>query len=203
MRNAVGVGLCATARIAWSLIALGLVLDKTHQTTPDLNPETGAFSKVEGILGRPRSRTKEALMEATSRALVAITSEDIRGFYSDCGYRLPVQSLENRSNTRSHSDEGGALQIAAPPSSRSVRTPEMLFPGALQTSSVLLDSAGGYVRALRRARTRLYANAGCAGSANPLSRYLGLLRLEQRDGNRNQLQNGADNVLPVLRANAL
>lgn len=38
-------------------------------------------------------RTKEALLEATGAALDAITPEDIRGFYSDCGYRLPLQSF--------------------------------------------------------------------------------------------------------------
>ena len=59
----------------------------------DLNPIEDAFSKVKGILRKARSRTKEALMEATGRALDAITSEDIRGFYSDCGYRSPLQSL--------------------------------------------------------------------------------------------------------------
>ena len=52
-----------------------------------------AFSKVKGILRRAKGRTREALVEATGRALDAITPEDIRGFYSDCGYRLPVQSL--------------------------------------------------------------------------------------------------------------
>lgn len=35
----------------------------------------------------------KALVEATGHALDAITPEDIRGFYSDCGYRLPLQSL--------------------------------------------------------------------------------------------------------------
>ena len=46
-----------------------------------------------GTLRKAGSRTKDALVEATGRALDAITSEDIRGFYADCGYRLPLQSL--------------------------------------------------------------------------------------------------------------
>ena len=61
--------------------------------SPDLNPIEQAFSKVKGILRKARSRTKDALVEATGRALDAITPEDIRGFYSDCGYRSPLQSL--------------------------------------------------------------------------------------------------------------
>jgi transposase len=61
--------------------------------SPDFNPIEQAFSKVKGILRKAGARTREALVETTGRALDAITPEDIRGSYSDCGYRLPVQSL--------------------------------------------------------------------------------------------------------------
>ena len=61
--------------------------------SPDFNPIEEAFSKAKGILRKAGARTREALVEATGRALDAITPEDIRGFYADCGYRLPVQSL--------------------------------------------------------------------------------------------------------------
>jgi transposase len=61
--------------------------------SPDFNPIEEAFSKVKSILRRASSRSKEALLEATGSALDAITPEDIRGFYSDCGYRIPVQSF--------------------------------------------------------------------------------------------------------------
>lgn len=62
--------------------------------SPDMNPIEEAFSKVKGILRKVQARTKEALVEATGRALDAITREDIRGFYADCGYHLPsLQSL--------------------------------------------------------------------------------------------------------------
>ncbi len=61
--------------------------------SPDLNPIEQAFSKVKGILRKAEARSREALMEATGRALDTITREDIRGFFSDCGYRIPVQSL--------------------------------------------------------------------------------------------------------------
>ncbi len=61
--------------------------------SPDMNPIKEAFSKVKGILRKAGARTREALVETTGRALDAITLEDIRGFYADCGYHLPVQSL--------------------------------------------------------------------------------------------------------------
>jgi transposase len=61
--------------------------------SPDMNPIEGAFSKVESVLRKVAARTREALVEATGRALDTITTEDIRGFYTDCGHRLPLQSL--------------------------------------------------------------------------------------------------------------
>jgi transposase len=61
--------------------------------SPDMNPIEEAFSKVKGTLRKAGSRTRDALVEATGHALDAITPEDIRGFYADCGYRLPLQSL--------------------------------------------------------------------------------------------------------------
>lgn len=61
--------------------------------SPDLNPIEEAFAKLKAILRKAGARTREALVEATGRALGAITPQDIRGFYADCGYRLPLQSL--------------------------------------------------------------------------------------------------------------
>jgi transposase len=60
--------------------------------SPDLKPIEKAFSKVKGFLRKVQARTREALVEATGRALDTITRKDIRSFYVDCGYRLPVQS---------------------------------------------------------------------------------------------------------------
>lgn len=61
--------------------------------SPDFNPIEEAFSKVKSTLRKLQSRTKEALLEATGQALDAVTPEDVSGFYSDCGYRIPVQSF--------------------------------------------------------------------------------------------------------------
>lgn len=61
--------------------------------SPDYNPIEEAFSKVKAILRKVGARSKEALLEATGQALDEITKEDIRGFYADCGYHLPLQSL--------------------------------------------------------------------------------------------------------------
>jgi transposase len=61
--------------------------------SPDLNPIEEAFSKVKNTLRKVQARTRETLVKATGRALDAITRRDIHGFYADCGYRLPLQSL--------------------------------------------------------------------------------------------------------------
>ena len=61
--------------------------------SPDFNPIEEAFAKLKSILRKAGARSREALLEATGHALDAITKEDIRGFYSDCGYRLSLQSL--------------------------------------------------------------------------------------------------------------
>jgi transposase len=61
--------------------------------SPDLNPIEEAFSKVKHILRKIGARTKEALVEAMGRALGAVSTEDVRGFFAHCGYRTPAQQL--------------------------------------------------------------------------------------------------------------
>lgn len=67
------------------------------EAPPEMNPIEEAFSKMKAALRKAGARTREALVEATGRAtgraLDAITPEDIRGFYTDCGYHLSLQSL--------------------------------------------------------------------------------------------------------------
>ncbi len=61
--------------------------------SPDLNPVEEAFSKVKHILRKIGARGKEALIEAMGRALGAVSTEDARGFFAHCGYRVPAQQL--------------------------------------------------------------------------------------------------------------
>jgi DDE superfamily endonuclease len=57
--------------------------------SPDFNPIEEAFSKVKGLLRKAKARSFEALVEATGRALSAVTKEDARGFFTHRGYRMP------------------------------------------------------------------------------------------------------------------
>ena len=61
--------------------------------SPDLSPIEEAFSKIKGILRKAQARSREALVEAMSRALDAITPWDAKGFFGHCGYRLLGQRL--------------------------------------------------------------------------------------------------------------
>jgi transposase len=57
--------------------------------SPDLNPIEQALSKIKHTLRKIAARTKEALIEAMGRALGAVSTEDVRGFFANCGYRAP------------------------------------------------------------------------------------------------------------------
>jgi len=54
--------------------------------SPDFNPIEEAFSKIKALLRKAKASTREALFEATHRALGAVTAEDARGFFGHCGY---------------------------------------------------------------------------------------------------------------------
>jgi len=55
--------------------------------SPDLNPiEEEAFSKIKNIVSKAGARTREALNEAISGALSAVTLGDVAGWFSHCGY---------------------------------------------------------------------------------------------------------------------
>jgi transposase len=60
--------------------------------SPDYNPIEQAFSKVKGLLRKTEARTREALIEAMGRALEAVTVDDVRAFFTHCGYR-PMDHL--------------------------------------------------------------------------------------------------------------
>jgi transposase len=61
--------------------------------SPDLNPIEEAFAKVKHILREIAARAKGTLIEAMGRALEAVSTEDVRGFFVHCGYHPPAQQL--------------------------------------------------------------------------------------------------------------
>ena len=61
--------------------------------SPDLDPIEEAFSKIKNVLRKLAARTREALIEAMSGALSAITPGDAAGWFDHCGYEVEVQYL--------------------------------------------------------------------------------------------------------------
>lgn len=61
--------------------------------SPDLNPIEEAFAKIKALLRRAGGRTREALIEAMSRALDAVTASDAQGFFEHRGYHATVHLL--------------------------------------------------------------------------------------------------------------
>jgi len=55
--------------------------------SPDFNPIEEAFSKVKNLLRKAKARTLQILFKVTGEALGAVSAEDARGFFEDCGYK--------------------------------------------------------------------------------------------------------------------
>jgi len=60
--------------------------------SPDCTPIEQAFSKLKAILRGLGARTKEALQEAVSLAIEAITRHDAAAWFAHAGYALPAQT---------------------------------------------------------------------------------------------------------------
>ena len=54
--------------------------------SPDFSPIEETFSKLKTYLRRVGARTREALEEAICQALLIVTAQDARGWFSHCGY---------------------------------------------------------------------------------------------------------------------
>jgi transposase len=61
--------------------------------SPDFNPIEEAFSKIKGLMRKAEARSKEALLEAMSTAISALSAQDACGFFEYCDYRVTVQSF--------------------------------------------------------------------------------------------------------------
>ncbi len=57
--------------------------------SPDFNPVEQAFPKVKNLMRRAKARTLQALFEAATQAIRAVTGEDARGYFGHCDYKTP------------------------------------------------------------------------------------------------------------------
>lgn len=84
-----GLGAHRTQRVRKLIEATGAEMLFLPSYSPDLNPieeVEGAFSKIKHIVRKTGARTRQALDEAISEAMSAITLEDVAGWFSHCGY---------------------------------------------------------------------------------------------------------------------
>ena len=82
-----GLGAHRTDKVRGLVEARGADLLFLPPYSPDLNPIEEAFSKIKSIVRKAGARTREALIEAISEALSAITLEDVAGWFAHCGYQ--------------------------------------------------------------------------------------------------------------------
>jgi transposase len=54
--------------------------------SPDLNPIEKMWSKIKAFLRGAKARTQEELYDAIGMALKGVTSQDMGGWFSSCGY---------------------------------------------------------------------------------------------------------------------
>ncbi len=81
-----GLGAHRTDRVRDLIEERGADLLFLPSYSPDLNPIEEAFSKIKNIVRKAQARTREALVEAISLAISALTLEDVMGWFAHCGY---------------------------------------------------------------------------------------------------------------------
>ena len=88
-----GLGAHRTERVRELVEGRGADLLFLPSYSPDLNPIEEAFSKIKNVVRKAGARTREALNEALSEAIWAVTLEDAAGWFGHCGYRSQDQPL--------------------------------------------------------------------------------------------------------------
>ena len=61
--------------------------------SPDLMPIEGGFSKIKTMLRSFAAATTKTFDKAITKALKAVSPDDVRGFFNHCGYTLSGQPL--------------------------------------------------------------------------------------------------------------
>ena len=59
--------------------------------SPDFNPVEAGISKIKERLRAAKARTPRTLTTALAQALDAVTTSDIRGWFTHCGYVFPLE----------------------------------------------------------------------------------------------------------------
>lgn len=68
------------------ILATGARIWDLPPYSPDLNPIEQMWSKIKAWLRKAKARTYDALVEAIEQALESVTTSDIQGWFTHCGY---------------------------------------------------------------------------------------------------------------------
>jgi transposase len=80
-----GLGAHRTKKVRELIEGRGCDLVFLPSYSPELNPIEEAFSKIKNLVRKAGERTREALDEAITQALGAITPQDVVGWFAHCG----------------------------------------------------------------------------------------------------------------------
>ena len=75
-----------TSAVIGAIEACGATVRFLPPYSPDLNPIEKMWSKIKAFLRKAKARTLEALIEAIRDALRAVTTSNILGWFTECGY---------------------------------------------------------------------------------------------------------------------
>lgn len=81
-----GLGAHRTGRVRELIEGRGADLVFLPSYSPDMNPIEEAFSKIKNTVRKAGARTRQALDGVIGEALLAVTLEDVAGWFSHCGY---------------------------------------------------------------------------------------------------------------------
>ena len=70
------------------ILATGARIWDLPPYSPDLNPIEQMWSKIKAWLRKAKARTYDALVEAIEQALGSVTTSEIQGWFTHCGYSL-------------------------------------------------------------------------------------------------------------------
>jgi transposase len=80
------LGAHRTKRVCKLIEERGAKLCFLPSYSPDFNPIEEAFSKLKALLKKAQARTREALVKAMAKALSAVRTEDVEGWFAHCDY---------------------------------------------------------------------------------------------------------------------
>ena len=75
--------------VAQAIEGAGATVEFLPPYSPDFSPIENGFSKIKETLRTLGSKTLETFVDSVKQALTAISTNDTKGWFQHCGYRIP------------------------------------------------------------------------------------------------------------------